>query len=86
VVLFAFLSSELSVISFNILIYMVRLSERLCDLVVTVPGYRFRGPGFYSRRYQFFKEVMGLERGPISPVRISEELLESYSSGSGLET
>jgi hypothetical protein len=28
---------------------------------------------------------VGLERGPLSPVRIIEELLEWKSSGSGLE-
>jgi hypothetical protein len=44
--------------------------------VVNVPGYRSRGPGFDSRRYQIFWEVVGLERGPLSPVRIIEELLE----------
>jgi hypothetical protein len=27
---------------------------RLCDLVVRVPGYRYRGLGFDSRRYQIF--------------------------------
>jgi hypothetical protein len=26
--------------------------DRLCDLVVRVPGYRSRGPRFDSRRYQ----------------------------------
>jgi hypothetical protein len=35
-----------------------------------------RGPGFDSRRYQIFWEVVGLELGPLSLVRISEELLE----------
>jgi hypothetical protein len=38
---------------------------------------RSRGPGFDSRRYQIFWEVVGLERGPLSLVRIIEELLES---------
>jgi hypothetical protein len=60
-------------------------SDRLCDLVVRVPGYRSRGPGFDSRRYQIFWEVAGLERGPLSLVRIIEELLEWKSSGSGQE-
>jgi hypothetical protein len=44
--------------------------------VVRVPGYRSRGSGFDSRRYQIFREVVGLERGPLSLVRIIEELLE----------
>jgi hypothetical protein len=40
---------------------------------------------FYSRRYQIFWEVVGLERGPLSLVSTIEELLESKSSGSDLE-
>jgi hypothetical protein len=55
----------------------------ICCKVVRVPGYRSRGPGFDSRRYQIFWEVVGLERGPLSLVRITEELLEWKSSGSG---
>jgi hypothetical protein len=50
--------------------------DRLCGLVVRVPGYRSSGPGFDSRRYQIFWEVVGLERGPLSLVRITEELFE----------
>jgi hypothetical protein len=42
-------------------------------------------PGFVSRRYHIFCEVMGVERGPVSLVRITEELLERKSSF-GLET
>jgi hypothetical protein len=53
-----------------------RRRDRLCGLVIRVPGYRSRGPGFDSRRYQIFGEVVGLERGPLSLVRIIEELLE----------
>jgi hypothetical protein len=47
--------------------------------------YRSRGPGFDSRPYQIFWEVEGLERGPLSLVRTTEELLEWKRSGSGLE-
>jgi hypothetical protein len=48
----------------------------LCGLVVRVPGYRSRGPGFDFRRYQIFWEVVGLKRGSLSLVRLTEELLE----------
>jgi hypothetical protein len=58
-------------------------SDRLCDVVVS--GYRSRGPGFDSRPYEIFWEVVGLERGPLSLVRTIEELTEWKSSGSGLQ-
>jgi hypothetical protein len=61
------------------------IHDRLCGLVVRVPRYRSWGPGFDSRRYRIFWEVAGLERGPLSLVRIIEELLEWKSSGSGQE-
>jgi hypothetical protein len=51
-------------------------NDRLCGLVVRVRGNRSRGPRFDSRRYQIFWEVVGLERGPSSLVRIIEELFE----------
>jgi hypothetical protein len=54
-----------------------------CGLVVRVPGYRSRRPGFNSRRYQISWEVVGLERGPLILVSITEELIEWKSSGSG---
>jgi hypothetical protein len=56
--------------------YLLYIVDRLCGLVARVPDYRFRGPGFDSRRYQIFWEVVGLERGPLNLVRIIEELLE----------
>jgi hypothetical protein len=37
--------------------------------VVRVPGYRSRGLGFDSLRYQSFQEVLGLERGPLNLLR-----------------
>jgi hypothetical protein len=52
-----------------------------CGLVVRVPGYRMSGPEFDSLRYQIFWEVVGLERGPLSLVSTTEELLGRESSG-----
>jgi hypothetical protein len=76
-----------SVLQESVFIYVQYLSlyDRLCGLVVTVSGYRSRDPGFDSRRYQIFWEVVGLEWGPLSLVRIIEELLEWKSSDSGQE-
>jgi hypothetical protein len=42
-------------------------------------------PGFDSRRYQIFREIVALKLGPLSLVSTVEELLEIKSSGSGLE-
>ena len=50
--------------------------DRLCGLVVRVSGYRYRGLGFDSRRYQIFWVIVSLERGPLSLMRSIEELLE----------
>jgi hypothetical protein len=63
------------------------MPDRLCGLVVRVPGYRSRGPGLYSRRDQIFWEVVGLEveRNPLSLMSLTEELLGRNGSGSGLE-
>jgi hypothetical protein len=53
--------------------------------VVRVSGYRSIGPEFDSRRFQIFWEAVGLERGPLSLVRTTEEVLGRNSSGFGLE-
>jgi hypothetical protein len=62
-----------------------KYKNRVCGLVVRVPGYTSKGPGFDSRRYQAFWEIIGLERGPLSLVSTIEELLGRNNSGSGLE-
>jgi hypothetical protein len=62
--------------SFVIFFTQARGFDRICGLAVRVPGCRSRGPGFDSRRYHIFGKVVGLERGPLSLVRINEELLE----------
>jgi hypothetical protein len=42
-------------------------------------------PDVDSRRYQIFRGVVGLERGPLSLVSRTEELRGRKNSGSGLE-
>jgi hypothetical protein len=59
--------------------------DRLFGLVVWASGNRTRGPGFDSRRYQIFWEVVDLQRGPLSLLSTIEELLGRKSSGSSLE-
>jgi hypothetical protein len=54
--------------------------NHLCDLVVRVPGYRSRGPGLDSRHYKIFWEVVGLKWGPLSLVRIIEELFQEMAA------
>jgi hypothetical protein len=59
--------------------------DRLCGLVVRVPTYRSRGPGYDSRFYQISCVAVGLEWGPLSLVRINELLFERNSRDFGLE-
>jgi hypothetical protein len=62
--------------------YMTK--DRLCGLVVRVLGYRSRGPGSIPGTTRFSeekkkkkgKQVVGLERGPLSLVSTTEELLD----------
>jgi hypothetical protein len=51
-------------------------SDRLYGLVVSVPGCKTRGPGLDSRCCQILWVAVCLKRGPLSLVRINEELLE----------
>jgi hypothetical protein len=78
------LSLSPSVSLFNGLWLLAQCSDCLCGLVVRVPGSIFGGPGFDSRALQEEK-VVGLERGPLSLVNTTEELLGRNSSGSCLE-
>jgi hypothetical protein len=66
----------------HISLYGPLLGNSRPHLVVRVPGYR---SGFDSRRYLISLEVVGLERGPLSLVSTTEELLGRKSSGSSLE-
>jgi hypothetical protein len=49
--------------------------DHLCGLVVRVLGYRSGGPGSISGTTRK-KKVVGLERGPLSLVSTTEELLD----------
>jgi hypothetical protein len=63
----------------------VYMCDWICGLVFRVLGYRSRGLGFDSRRYQIFWEAWGLERGPLSLISTIEELRGRKSSEFGLE-
>jgi hypothetical protein len=49
--------------------------DRLCGLVVRVLGYRSGGPGSIPGTIRK-KRLVGLERGPLSLVSTTEELLD----------
>jgi hypothetical protein len=53
---------------------LIMLVDRLCGLVVRVLGYRSGGPGSIIGTAK--KNVVGLERGPLSLVSATEELLD----------
>jgi hypothetical protein len=55
------------------LIYIT--TDCLCRLVVRDLGYRFEGPGSIPGTTRK-KKVVGLERGPLSLVSTTEELLD----------
>jgi hypothetical protein len=59
-------------------VYFIKVigrTDRLCGLVVRVPGYRSGGPGSIPGTTRK-KKVLGLERGPLSLVSTTDELLD----------
>jgi hypothetical protein len=58
----------------NVFISISKLKDRLCGLVVRVLGYRSGGPGSIPGTTR--KKSSGLERGPLSLVSTTEELLD----------
>jgi hypothetical protein len=71
----ALISVVVSIISTKYLFWYMSI-DRLCGLVVGVPGYRSRGPGSIPGATRFFLEVVDLKRGPLSLAIATEELLE----------
>jgi hypothetical protein len=53
---------------------VLKTHYRLCGLVVRVLGYRSGGPGSIPGTTK--KKAVGLERGPLSLVSTTEELLD----------
>jgi hypothetical protein len=66
------MSNEMEI--FKIFLLLFYNNDRLCGLVVRVLGYRFGGPGSIPGTTK--KKVMGLERGPLSLMSTTEELLD----------
>jgi hypothetical protein len=52
----------------------VTIIDRLCGPVVKSSWLQIRRPGFNSRHYQ--KKIVGLERGPLTLMSTTEELLD----------
>jgi hypothetical protein len=63
-------------VRYELNLYMLcRIKVRLCGLVVRVLGYRSGGPGSITGT-TMKKKAVGLERGPLSLVSPTEELLD----------
>jgi hypothetical protein len=61
-----------------IILFSHQSTDHLCGLVLKSSWLRIRKPGLDSRHYQIFwkkNTVVGLERGPLSLVSTTEELL-----------
>jgi hypothetical protein len=63
----------------------IKLNTCIPDYLTKLRG-QIQRSGFDSRRYHIFWEAVDLERGPLSLLSTTEELLGRKSSGSGLES
>jgi hypothetical protein len=62
----------------HIITQCVPMFDRLCGLVVRVLCYRSGGPGSIPGTTR--KKIVGLERGPLSLVSTTEELLKEKTA------
>jgi hypothetical protein len=61
------------------------MEDRLCGLVVKVPGYRYRGPASIPGAARFFLRSSGSGTGSTQPREDNWGTTWKDSSGSGLE-
>jgi hypothetical protein len=66
----------ITIIRFEYFYPAIHRDDRLCGLVVRVLSYRSGGPGSIPGTTRKKKVVVGLERGPLSLVSTTEELLD----------
>jgi hypothetical protein len=59
-----------------IICILLQVADRLCGLMVRVLGNRSRGPGSIPGATRRKRRVVGLERGPLSLVSTTEELID----------
>jgi hypothetical protein len=57
-------------------LFSLNYNDRLCGLAVRVLGYRSGGPGSIPGTTRKKEKVVGLERGPLSLMSTTEELLD----------
>jgi hypothetical protein len=70
----SYIPPRLSYNPYKALSFLQKKPDRPCGLVVTVLGYRSGGPGSIPGTTK--KKVVDLERGPLSLVSTTEELLD----------
>jgi hypothetical protein len=79
------LYQDTSVVTIRSRILKVLAANLVHDTDYTVREFPVQRSGFDSRRYQIFREVVGLERDRLSLVNATDDLLGRKSGRSGLD-
>jgi hypothetical protein len=72
----SFQKTEIYVQLHEVFVFLPYKQDRLCGLVARILGYRSGSPGSIPGTTRKKKRVVGLERGPLSLVSTTEELLD----------